>query len=238
MAILSLKSVSFSYDSERRIFEDIDFELNEGEKIGLVGPNGCGKTTFLYICMGILKPEKGKVFFNGRPIDSEKDLIEMRRNVGFVFQNPDDQLFCPTVLEDVAFGPLNLGLSKEEAIERAKEALELVGLKGFEERLTYKLSGGEKRLVSIATVLSMKPKALLLDEPSTGLDPETRKRIIDLLRSFDISLLVVSHDWDFIVKTTERYYTIENRKIVEIKRSFLHQHIHYHPAGDIPHEHL
>ena len=237
--ILSLRSVTFSYpNASGFIFKGIDFELNVREKIGLVGPNGCGKTTFLQICIGILRPTKGELFFNGRAVNSDNDLLELRRNVGFVFQNPDDQLFSPTVLEDVAFGPLNLGLGKTQAEKRARGALELVGLKGFEDRITYKLSGGEKRLVSLATILAMSPKALLLDEPSTGLDPETRSRIIDLLNRLDMSLLIVSHDWDFVVKTASTYYTIENHRIVKVEGSVLHQHMHYHPAGNIPHEHL
>jgi len=236
--LLSLRSISFSYNGSSPILEDIDFDLYEGEKIGLIGPNGCGKTTFLQLCVGLLKPTEGKIFFKGKPVSSEDDLWELRKNIGFVFQNPDDQLFSPTVLEDVAFGPLNLGMKRDEAIEIAKKTLELIGLKGFEDRLTYKLSGGEKRLVSIATVLSMRPKAILLDEPSTGLDPETRKRLIDLLNRLDMALLIVSHDWDFVVKTTKKYFTIENHRIVEMKKEFLHQHVHYHPAGNIPHEHL
>ena len=238
-SILSLKSISFVYSgSQRVIFQDADFELYDGDKVGLVGPNGCGKTTFLHICIGILKPTKGNILFYNRLINSDKDLFELRKHVGFVFQNPDDQLFSPTVLEDVAFGPLNLGLDRHKAERKARNALELVGLKGFEDRITHKLSGGEKRLVSLATVLAMEPKALLLDEPSTGLDPETRNRIIDLLNKLDISLLIVSHDWDFIVRTTSIYYTIENYKIIKIDKSILHQHMHYHPAGNIPHEHL
>ena len=237
--ILSLQSVSFSYNgASAPVLEDVNFELREGEKIGLVGPNGCGKTTFLHICVGLLKPSTGKIFFYGKPVASEKDLLELRKNVGFVFQNPDDQLFSPTVLEDVAFGPLNLGLSRDQAKRRAEEALEQVGLKGFEDRITHKLSGGEKRLVSIATVLAMKPKAMLLDEPSTGLDPETRNHIIELLKSLNIALVIVSHDWDFVAKVASHYFTIENKRLVKVKKALLHQHIHYHPAGDLPHEHL
>lgn len=239
MVILSLKDISFSYNgSKEHVLQDVNFELNEKEKIGLVGPNGCGKTTFLQICVGLLKPNFGKLFFYGKEVHSDRDLLELRRCVGFVFQNPDDQLFSPTVLEDVAFGPLNLGFSKEEAEKKAKNALELVGLKGFEDRLIHKLSGGEKRLVSIATILAMEPKAILLDEPSTGLDPDTRERIIRLLNSLDIALVVVSHDWDFVVKTTSEYFTIENRRLIKLEKSLLHQHIHYHIAGNLPHEHL
>ncbi len=239
MPIIRLKDVSFSYDGAKElVLQDVNFELNEKEKIGLVGPNGCGKTTFLQICVGLLKPNLGELLFYGRPVRSNKDLLELRRCVGFVFQNPDDQLFSPTVLEDVAFGPLNLGFSREKAEKRAKNALELVGLKGFENRLIHKLSGGEKRLVSIATILAMEPKAILLDEPSTGLDPNTREKIIKLLNNLDIALVVVSHDWDFVVKTTSKYFTIEKKKLVRIEKSLLHQHIHYHPAGNLPHEHL
>ena len=238
-SILSLQSISFSYNGATKpILEDVNFELKEGEKIGLVGPNGCGKTTFLHICVGLLKPASGKLLFYGRPVASEKDLLELRKNVGFVFQNPDDQLFSPTVLEDVAFGPLNLGLNRDQAEKQAKEALELVGLKGFEDRITHKLSGGEKRLVSIATILAMKPKAMLLDEPSTGLDPETRQRIIELLNRLNIALVIVSHDWDFVAKIASHFFTIENQRLLKIEKAVLHQHMHYHPAGNIPHEHL
>ncbi len=236
--ILALKAVSFSYNGSKPVFKDIDFELNERERVGLVGPNGCGKTTFLQICVGLLRPVAGQVFFDGMSVDSENELLELRRNVGFVFQNPDDQLFSPTVLEDVAFGPLNLGMDRDQAEKAAKDALKLVGLNGFEDRITHRLSGGEKRLVSLATILAMRPRAMLLDEPSTGLDPDTRKRIITVLRNLDIALLVVSHDWDFVVKTTSKYYTIENCRIIKVEGSVLHQHMHYHPAGNIPHEHL
>ena len=236
--VLSLKSISFSYDGSEPILGDVNFILNEREKVGLVGPNGCGKTTFLQICVGLLKPTKGMLFYNGMPISSEKELLELRRNVGFVFQNPDDQLFSPTVLEDVAFGPLNLNMDRDRAEKVAKKALELVGLRGFEEKITHKLSGGEKRLVSLATILAMRPRAMLLDEPSTGLDPETRQRIIAVLNNIDISLLIVSHDWDFVVKTASKYYTIENGRIISVEAAALHQHLHYHPAGNVPHEHL
>ncbi|RLB43717.1 MAG: ABC transporter ATP-binding protein [Deltaproteobacteria bacterium] len=238
-ALLSLRSVTFYYPGNSvPVFKDMDFDLYENERVGLVGANGCGKTTLLKLCIGLLKPSSGSVVFNGAEVRSEKDLRELRQAVGFVFQNPDDQLFSPTVLEDVAFGPLNLGLKRVEAEQVAKESLELVGLKGFEDRITHKLSGGEKRLVSLATILAMKPSVMLLDEPSTGLDLETRELIIRVLNNLDQGLVIVSHDWDFIVQTTTRYYTIENGRIIGLDKSVLHQHVHYHPKGDIPHEHM
>lgn len=236
--LLSLRGIAFQYpNSERPVFEDMDFELAEDERVGLIGPNGCGKTTFLKICVGLLKPTRGSIFFKGEEVKSDQDLLRLRRSIGFVFQNPDDQLFSPTVLEDVAFGPLNLGISREKAEEIARKSLELVGLKGFESRITHKLSGGEKRLLSLATILAMQPKAMLLDEPSTGLDPQVREKIIKVLNQLDHGLVIVSHDWDFVAKTASKFYSIENGRIVKLDKGRLHQHLHYHPGGDIPHEH-
>ncbi len=236
--LLGLKGITFYYpNSSDPVFKDMDFDLYAKERIGLIGANGSGKTTLLKICIGLLKPMKGVLTFKGKQVRSETDFYELRKSVGFVFQNPDDQLFSPTVLEDVAFGPLNLGLDTGEAEQVARQSLEVVGLKGFEDRITHKLSGGEKRLVSLATVLAMRPEAMLLDEPSTGLDLQTRDRIINVLNRLDQALVIVSHDWDFIVKTTSKYYTIEDGQIVKLKRDVLHQHVHYHPKGDIPHEH-
>jgi cobalt/nickel transport system ATP-binding protein len=141
------------------------------------------------------------------------------------------------VLEDVAFGPLNQGLHREEARERALWALHLVGLKGFEDRITHKLSGGEKRILSLATILSMHPEALLMDEPSTGLDPQTRAHIISIINKLPQSLVIVSHDWDFLAQTTNILYTLENGQLIKTDTGTLHQHVHFHPSGHIPHEH-
>ena len=237
--LLSLKNITFSYGNSRKpVFEETSFELGEIERVGLIGPNGCGKTTFLQLCIGLLKPSKGTIFFRGKRVESDSDLLELRKAIGFVFQNPDDQLFSPTVLEDVAFGPLNLGIDRERAKEIALESLELVGLRGFENRITHRLSGGEKRLLSLATVLAMRPTAMLLDEPSTGLDSQMREQIIKVLNHLNQALVIVSHDWDFVVQTTSQFYSIENRKIVKVEKGLLHQHLHYHPSGQLPHEHF
>ena len=236
--IIHLDHVHYSYPGQKeKVLEDIVFKFFKGEKIGLIGPNGVGKTTFLHICMGLITPLKGKVFFKGKDINDKKVLAELRRSIGFVFQNPDDQLFCPTVLEDVAFGPLNLGLSPKEAKRVSLKALEKVGLLGFENRITHKLSGGEKKLLSIATVLAMNPEAILLDEPTTGLDIYSRQRIIDVIKKLDQSLIIVSHDWDFLAETVEKFYVLYDKKLYLVEKETLHVHYHSHPSGEVPHEH-
>lgn len=213
--LVELKSVSFDYPgSDKSVLHDVDLTFESGRRIGLYGPNGSGKTTLLHIIMGLLPPSSGEVLFKGRAVREEKDFRELRRSIGLLLQNADDQLFNPTVLDDVAFGPLNLGLTPAEARDRAVKTLEFLGLCGFEERLTHKLSGGEKKLVSLAAILSMRPEALFLDEPTNGLDPETRERIITILNGLDASLIIISHDWDFLDQTTKDYLTIEKGRLI------------------------
>jgi cobalt/nickel transport system ATP-binding protein len=161
----------------------------------------------------------------------------MRREIGLVLQNAEDQLFNPTVLDDVAFGPLNLGLSPADARNRAVETLKQLGLHGFENRLTHRLSGGEKRLVSLATILSMRPKVLLLDEPTNGLDPAGRNRLVEILTDLPTDRIIISHDWDFLAQTTSAYLTIDNGRLLTHMPHLPHEHIHAHPLGDTPHHH-
>ncbi|MCJ7594134.1 MAG: energy-coupling factor ABC transporter ATP-binding protein, partial [Desulfobacterales bacterium] len=212
--IIQLENIVFSYAGGKPVLDDLCFTLEEGTKLGLIGHNGSGKTTMLHIIMGLLKPSSGTIRVLGKPIETKKDFLDVRRKIGFLFQDADDQLFCPTVLEDIAFGPLNLGKSPTEARKMAMETLERLNLKGFEERVTHKLSGGEKKLVALATVLVMQPKALLLDEPTIGLDEETNIRIITLLNSLDISYVIVSHEYDFLARTTRDIYSVQNGQIV------------------------
>ena len=164
----------------------------------MLGGNGAGKTTLLRIIMGLARPDNGTVRLFGQDCRSEKDFAAVRTRIGFVFQDADDQLFCPTVAEDVAFGPLNLGLPHDLVHERVHEALAGVGLAGFEQRVSYRLSGGEKKLVALATVLGMKPELLLLDEPTAGLAAEAVERIAHILRASGLPCLIVSHDRDFL----------------------------------------
>jgi cobalt/nickel transport system ATP-binding protein len=187
--------------------------------------------------MGLLRPSSGRIELFGRPAKEEKDFRGARKRIGLLFQDADDQLFCPTVLEDVAFGPLNLGKSPEEARDIALKTLAKLDLIGFENRITYKLSGGEKRLVSLATVLAMDPEALLLDEPTNGLDEETEEKITDILKGLDLSCIFISHNLDFLLEATDRIYAMANGKICLDEALVAHPHIHTHKLGRLPHEH-
>jgi len=237
--LLRLSNITFVYpENPEPVLDELCFELGPQQRMGIIGPNGRGKTTFLHVCVGLLRPNSGEIIFKGSPFHwNEKDLLRLRKSIGLVFQNPEDQLFCPTVLEDVAFGPLNLGFSRDEAADRARWALQLVGMPGYENRVTHKLSGGEKKALSLATILSMQPEAILLDEPSTGLDPDSREHILHVLNSLTQSLVLVSHDWDFLARTTTELYTLEQGRLRETDRGALHEHVHYHPSGDVPHTH-
>ena len=236
--IIEINNLGFSYPDGKIVLDDLSFSLHDGQKAGLIGHNGSGKTTLLHIIMGLLPPTSGSLKIFDREMLSEKDFRKARRKVGFVFQNPDDQLFSPTVLEDVAFGPLNLGKSPKEARKIALETLERLDLRGFENRISYKLSGGEKKLASIATVLAMEPDVLLLDEPTTGLDEFTYERIVEILNGLDKSFLIVSHEYDFLARTTKDFYGMKNGKILyNGDSSALHTHTHIHPLGETPHRH-
>ena len=220
------------------LFAGLDFKLMEGQNVGLIGANGVGKTTLLHLIMGLIKPCSGMIRVFGREVKKEKDFREVRRQVGFLFQQADDQLFSPTVIEDVAFGPLNLGNPPEKALAIARQTLADLNLAGFEDRVTYKLSGGEKKLVSLATVLAMQPRVLLLDEPTTGLDEVTRERIAEILINLRISYIIVSHEYDFLSRTTSEIFGLENGMIVSNGESTtLHQHFHRHTLGGLPHQH-
>jgi cobalt/nickel transport system ATP-binding protein len=235
--LIRLEGISFSYPGGPPVLDDLSLALFKNDKIGIVAPNGSGKTTLLHIIMGLLKPAAGKIEMFGRAISEEKDFREVRRKVGLLFQDADDQLFSPTVLEDVAFGPLNMGKSKEDAISVSRKTLAYLELTGFEEKITFKLSGGEKRLVSLATVLAMEPQILLLDEPSAGLDLNTKKRLINILANLDIAYILISHEFDFLTATTDHMYTMENGKVLFDEELQVHVHEHSHRLGARPHRH-
>lgn len=235
-AVIELKDITYAFPDRDNALNGLNFHLHHGEKLGLFGPNGAGKTTMLHILMGLIKPNSGEIEIFGTPMKDAQTFDEARLRIGFLFQHSDDQLFCPTVLDDVAFGPLNQGLSRDEAAERAAEALETVGLSGFEDRIPHRLSGGEKKLVALATILSMRPEVLILDEPTTGLSPEAKDRLIHILHDLDMARLVVSHDMDFLNATTDRLIAMRDGKIRpgELKP---HTHTHVHEEGDVPHQH-
>jgi cobalt/nickel transport system ATP-binding protein len=236
-SLIAMRGVRFNYPGGPPILHDLDFELFRGERVGLVAPNGSGKTTLFHIIMGLLKPCAGEVCIFGRPVCREQDFITVRQRIGMLFQDADDQLFSPTVLEDVAFGPLNLGKSREEAATIARRTLARLGLEGFEDRITFRLSGGEKRLVSLATVLAMEPEVLLLDEPTTGLDDKTRHTLTRLIGAFDLTYVIISHNVRFLAATTDKTYSMEEGRILLDETVHFHEHVHAHRHGRVPHQH-
>jgi len=226
--IIQLEGISFSYPgSSQPVLDKLNLKLYRGDRMGVVAPNGCGKTTLFNIIMGLFPTDNGSIEIFGQPVQSQKDFEMVRQKVGLLFQDSDDQLFSPTVLEDVAFGPLNLGYSPSEAKAMAIQTLQDLGLSGYENRITHRLSGGEKRMVALATILSMQPEVLLLDEPNTGLDEKTKARLVRILNKLDLSYIVISHENDFLYETTTSIFTMENGKMFPGEK--IHRHHHEHP---------
>tara|TARA_R110000868_G_scaffold92100_4_gene255274 strand:+ start:8643 stop:9302 length:660 start_codon:yes stop_codon:yes gene_type:complete len=214
--IITLTDVHFTFATGRKVLNGVNLSLGVGEKIALLGANGAGKSSLLHCVMGLAPIQQGDISIFGRACQTENDFRTIRGRVGLLFQDSDDQLFCPTVLEDVMFGPLNLGHSRDEARESALQVLSDLGLGGFGDRITYQLSGGEKRLVALATVLAMSPEVLLLDEPTNGLDADVEKRLIAILQSLPQSMLIISHDRDFLDQIATRFVRLENGVIVNV----------------------
>jgi cobalt/nickel transport system ATP-binding protein len=235
--LISLRGIDFRYPGGPRVLKHLDFDLYAGQRVGLLAPNGSGKTTLFHVIMGLLKPARGQITLFGRRTTSEADYVAVRRRIGLLFQDADDQLFSPTVLEDVAFGPLNLGKTRDEAVAIARRTLSRLGLAGFENRVTFRLSGGEKRLVSLATVLAMEPEVLLLDEPTTGLDDQTRETLAGLICNLDLAYILISHDTRFLEQTTDLTYSMEDGHIKTDEALHFHEHVHAHRHGRIPHRH-
>ena len=207
---LAVSGLWFSYPDRPDVLQGINLEVMRGERVGLVGPNGSGKTTFFLSICGVLKPSAGEVVVLGKPIVNGNFCPE----VGLVFQNPDDQLFCPTVRDDIAFGPQNMGLSKDEVAARVEEALSIVGGTKLADRSAHHLSEGEKRMVSIAGVLAMRPQLIVYDEPSANLDIRSRRLLIHLLQKSQETILVASHDLELILEVCNRVVLIDNGCII------------------------
>ncbi|WP_406670516.1 ATP-binding cassette domain-containing protein [Methanolobus sp. ZRKC4] len=215
--IVQLKGVSYFYASSKtRALDNVSLKIYPGEKIALLGANGAGKSTLFKHLNGIIKPSSGQVFVNGQEI-SRKNIRDVRQTVGIVFQNPDDQILAPTVEQDVAFGPMNMGLSENVVESRVAEALELVHMSGFEERSPHHLSGGQKKLVAIAGILAMRPQVVVLDEPTAGLDPLTANQVISVIekmnRELGITVILSTHDVDIVPLFADRVYVIHHGKI-------------------------
>lgn len=234
--LIRVQGLTLTY-GERTVLDDLGFSLAPGQRLGIIGPNGSGKTTLLHCLMGLVPPDKGVVRLFGSDMRTEKDFAAARRRIGFLFQNPDDQLFCPTVIDDVAFGPLNLGKKPGRALEVARKTLQRLGLEGYGNRVTYRLSGGEKKLVALATILAMEPEVLLLDEPTNDLDEATRHRLVHILQDLRLPSVLVSHDYDFLRETADSLAAMQDGALLPSPMSALHEHVHAHPLGTVPHSH-
>ncbi len=237
-SVIKLENISYTYPgSDTKVLDNLNLEINTNDKIGIMAPNGSGKTTLLHTIMGLCKPDAGIINVFGNILKHEKDFLIVRSQIGLLFQDSDDQLFCPTVLDDVAFGPLNLGFSQQDAIDTARKTLDSLEILGFEKSVTHRLSGGQKRLVALAAVLAMEPKVLLLDEPTAGLDNKVKKKLIHILNNLDITYLVISHEFDFVSAVTKKIYSMEKGRILTDEQIHIHRHEHVHKHGKHPHNH-
>ncbi|MCS7260241.1 MAG: energy-coupling factor ABC transporter ATP-binding protein [Anaerolineae bacterium] len=213
MPALEVEGLHFAYPDGHVALRGVSLRIHCGEKVALVGPNGAGKSTLLLHLNGLLNGGQGSVRVMGMPVTTP-NLPLIRARVGLVFQNPDDQLFSPTVYEDVAFGPLHMGLPEEEVRRRVAQALEQVGMAHYADRFSYHLSVGEKKRIAIATVLSMQPDILVLDEPSAGLDPRARRGLINLLRALPITMLASTHDMLMVRELFPRMIIMDEGRVV------------------------
>lgn len=212
--IISVSDLSFGYDSKRKVLENINFQLKKGESVGLVGANGVGKSTLLRILVGLNTGFQGDVMVNNIPLE-KKNLKTIRKNIGYVFQDADSQLFMSTVFDDVAFAPRNYGMSEAEVNEKTMEALKVVHIEQLKDKQIYKLSGGEKKLASIATILSTEPDVILMDEPSVALDPKNRRNLTNILNRLNQAKIIASHDLNMIMDTCERTILLSDGKIIK-----------------------
>ena len=210
--MIEVKNLKYSYNSQYQALKGVSLKVNKGEMVSLLGKNGAGKSTLFLHLNGIYEPDEGQVFIDGEELKyDKKSLLKFRQKVGIVFQNPDDQIFAPTVEEDVAFGPLNLGLPMEEVQDRVEEALARVGMSGFEKAAPHHLSGGQKKRVAIAGILAMKPEIMVLDEPTAGLDPQGVTNLSKLLRQLNdegITIIISTHEVDLVPNYADKIFVL------------------------------
>jgi len=210
--MIELKNVSFEYEKGRPVLNDVSFTIRDGESVGLIGANGAGKSTLMKVLLGLVTA-RGQVVVDGVEVNGA-NLAQVRRRLGFVLQNSDNQMFMPTVYEDMMFAPLNYGLTRQEAERRVDAALEKLGVEALKHRHNHKLSGGEKRMAAIATILAMQPDAVLMDEPTSALDPYNRRVIINTIRSLEQTKLITAHDLDMILDTCDRVILLSAGRVV------------------------
>jgi len=209
---LQINDLNFSYPDGYEALKNINLEINKGDTLGVLGPNGAGKTTFILHLNGILGNLDDSIYINNLSIN-EENLKNIREKVGIVFQDPDDQLFMPTVLEDVMFGPKNFGYTNEEAESKAIEALEKVKMKEFLNKPPHHLSFGQKRKVAIASVIAINPELIVLDEPSSNLDPASRRELIEILKNLDVTIILVTHDLPMALEICDESIILNNGEI-------------------------
>ena len=211
--MLELSNVNFSYEKGTPVLQDISFKVEDGESVGLIGCNGAGKSTLMKVLLGLL-PHEGTVKVEDLTLTKET-IPEVRRKLGFVFQDSDNQMFMPTVFDDMMFVPLNYGHTREEAEHRVDEVLEELGLTYLKNKYNHKISGGEKRMAAIATILTMRPKIILMDEPSIALDPQNRRNVINAINKLGATKIIASHDLDMILDTCTRVILMHDGKIIK-----------------------
>jgi len=212
-AVIAIDNLSFSYPDGQQALRSVSLNINRGDSVAIIGPNGAGKSTLVLHLNGILRSQNGAVKVFGRPVN-EENLRWVRSRVGLVFQDPDDQLFSPTVFDDVAFGPINMGWSEKEVRQAVAKALKWVGLTGYGKRSSHHLSLGEKKRAAIATVLSMSPELLVLDEPTSNLDPGAKWSLMKLLKSLPVTRLIISHDLGMVKELCDRSIVFNKGSII------------------------
>ena len=216
---LSTENLSFTYPDGTQALKNINIEIEKGEKVAIIGPNGAGKSTLFSHFNGLTEPTSGCVKIEGKAISFEKDeLLKVRQKVGIVFQDPNDQLFAPTVKEDIAFGPMNLGLSYDEVEKRVEDALKMVGMENYENKTPHHLSGGQQKRIAIAGIIAMKPEIMILDEPTAGLDPDGVEKVLNIMNQLNkegMTLIISSHDIDMISKYADKIFILYNGEIIE-----------------------
>lgn len=213
MADIELSGVCFSYQNGRDVLHDIDLSIENGKSVGLIGANGAGKSTMLKLLVGLLTGYRGAIQVLDLPVE-KKNLVDIRKKLGYVFQDSDSQLFMSTVYEDVAFGPRNYGYPEEIVHQRVMEALQKVHMENLKDRQIYRMSGGQKKLAAIATILSMEPEIVLFDEPTIALDPKNRRNLIGILNEMTETKIIASHDLDMILDTCEETVLLADGKVI------------------------
>ncbi len=235
--LLQLDAIHYSYPGrDAAVLRGAGLVLEPGSRLGLSGANGSGKSTLLHIAAGLVRPKGGIVRFKGGVCATEKEFAAFRLRLGYLLQNAEDQLFCPTVLEDVAFGPYNQGHGKAEAERIARETLEELELSRLAGASGNSLSGGEKKMAALASILSMRPELLFLDEPTNDLDPESRAKLLAALKRRALPCVVISHDWDFLSEACTEFCVLKDG-VISCLPPTTHQHVHVHPAPDSGHSH-